>query len=485
MVQRLVQNGQMPRDTARALASRIDADLQADAANGGNAFDTDLRRAVHSAIFGAGAPPRNEYAARLQATLERMQSGMNVQVLAALFPRQRNGSVLCANTYGVTMGECDALVAAATLTPAALPYIPPDDGSELERELRSARVNRRVAREVARGLREAMLGVPRSLRNDDRGRGVLALMEACPGGSSDRESQMRAWHVGPTPGLARCIASAVGRRGGSDAAESLLGLSPRAARAFVEWGGASAQAQVAVQAPPTMHQAPTMRQNPNHNTNVQVSGVSAAEALRQQARAQFRLRNYPAASGAYEAAAQIEPNHAGTFVGIGNARAAMGDMGGAVRAFQQAVQLEDTNSNYFVLLGRALAQNNQREAAVAALQQAMRLDRNNMTAREGLRALGGEAPAPPLPETPPREAIIATMQPLRGALEGCAPSFTGHVVLRFTVRGETGEVTGAVAEGVGNPDDGICMANVVQSLRFPRFTQEELSVAYPYELAAE
>lgn len=486
VVQRLVQNAQMPRPAAAALVAKIDARLQADANEGGNAFNTDLRRDVHAALFGDGPPPRAEYNARLQATLGRMQQGMNVQVMERIFRRQNNAAVLCANEYGVTMGECDALLAGATLTPSALPYIPPDDGTELQAEMRRGRVNRRVAREVATGLRELMLGVPRNLRNDARGRAVISLMETCPGGSSDRESQVRAWHVGPTVGLARCIAYQVARRGGTDMAEAVLGFSPRAARAFLEWGAPGESGPVAQTntAPPPPRMQPTMRQQPTP-TGPQVTGMSAAEALRQQAQAQFRLRNYPAAVSAYEAAANLEGDHAPTFAGLGAAYAAMGNLNGAVRAFQRAVQLDQRNVGYFVMLGRALAQNNQRDAAVAALQQAMRIDRNNMTAREGLRALGGEPPPPPLPQTPPREAIIATMQPLRGALQGCAPSFTGHVVIRFGVTGSTGVVHEAVVEGVENEDESICMANVVQSARFPRFLQDELSISYPYELAPQ
>ena len=478
VVQRLVQNGQMPRDVARDLVNKVNRVLAEDAERGGEGFDSNLRREVHAALFGSGPPPRNEYHARLQATLERLSSGLNVELLTAFFPARRNAAVMCAHRYGVTIGECDALIAGATLTPSALPYLAPDDGSELLRDLRGSRVNVRTAREIVEKLRDTMLGVPRNLSRDARGRGLIRLLEQCPGGTDDRETQIRGWHVGPTTGLAQCIAGAVARQGGPEAAAALFGMRPDTARTFVEWGAPNAPPPIAVAPPPTMRQPP-----PNNGRAPQVNNMSAAEALRQQARAQFRLRNYSAALSAYEAAANLEPNHAGTWAGAGAARMSMGNFGGAVEAYQRAVSLDADNAGYFVALGRAFARNGQNEGAVAALQQAMRIDPQNQAAREGLRALGGEPPAPPLPESPPRSAILATMQPLQGAVQGCAPSFTGQVSFQITIRGETGEVTEVSSQGASNENDAACMESVLQSARFPRFTRSELSISYPFRLS--
>lgn len=478
VVQRLVQNGQMPRDAARQLVDTVNRTLAEEAERNGEGFDSNLRRETHSALFGSGPPPRNEYRARLDATLDRLRNGLNVDLLTGLFPARRNAAVMCAHRYGVTIGECDALIAGATLTPSALPYLAPDDGSELLRALRGSRVPVRTAREIVTKLRETMLGVPRNLSRDARGRALIQLLEACPGGTDDRETQIRGWHVGPTEGLAQCIAGAVSRHGGADAAAQLFGMRPASARAFIEWGAPNAPPPIAVAPPPNMR-----RQPPRNPRGPQVSSVSAPQALRQQARAQFRLRNYPAALSAYEAAANLEPNHAGTWAGVAATRMAMNDYGAAVEAYQRAVSLDQDNAGYFVALGRAFARNGQNEAAVSALQQAMRIDPQNQAAREGLRALGGEAPAPPLPESPPRSAILATMQPLQGAVQGCAPNFAGQVSFHITIRGETGEVTNVTSDGTSNENDSACMESVVQSARFPRFTRAELSISYPFRLS--
>ncbi|HJL05127.1 MAG TPA: tetratricopeptide repeat protein [Polyangiaceae bacterium LLY-WYZ-15_(1-7)] len=484
VVRRLVQFGQMEEGDARDLVRKVDRVLAADAERGGDRFDTDLRRETHQALFGNGPPPRAEYYERIQAVKERLAGGLTSLTLPVHFQARPNASVLCAHAYGITIGECDALIAAATETPAALPYLPPDDGRALVGELRSGRVNRRVAREIASKLRDVMLGVPRNLTNDQRGRALLQLMEQCPGGTSDREAQVRAWHVGPTPGLARCIAGAIARRGGASMAQGLFELSPNAAQAFLSWGAPGASAQPTPPTPPTPPRTRPPRNPPPRNSgSPQVSQMSAPEALRQQARAQFRLRNYPAALSAYEQASQLEPDHAGTWAGVGACKAAMRDYPGAITAYSQAVRLAPENDGYFVSLGRAYAQNGQREAAIGALQQAMRIDRNNMSAREGLRALGGEPPPPPLPEVPPRDAIIATMRPLEAGVAGCSPTFSGRVVFHLIITGETGEVTGVSSEGVEDPNEAACMESVVQSARFPRFTREELTISYPFEIA--
>ncbi|MEM7607109.1 MAG: tetratricopeptide repeat protein [Myxococcota bacterium] len=492
VVQRLVEQGSMPRDVARRLVRTIDAALEANAAGGGDSYD-DLRQKVNQAIFGASAGPGDgpaEYQQRLAQVLERMRSGMDLAVLTQLFAPGRNAAVLCANRYGVTMGECDALLAAASLTPAALPYLAPDDGAALQGVLRRARVRRRTAREIATKLREAMLGVPRSLQNNADGRLMLQLLAACPGGSSDRESQIRAWHIGPTEGMAECIAGAVATRGGAEVAARLFSMSPRAAEAFLQWG--------APQAPPPPNNNVVANNTANNTTannrrrngrgrrgGPQVTEMSAADALRNQGAAFARAGRLENALAAYEAAIQSDPNHAATHAALGRVKVAMGDSVGAINAYQASLAINAQDANVLVGLARAYVANRQNDAAVASLQQAMRVDYNNMAAREGLRALGGEAPAPPLPETPARDAILATMQPLRGALIGCAPQFSGQVSFRIAVLGATGEVSEVGAQGEMSEDERYCMESVVQSARFPRFTNETLSITYPFRLSPE
>ncbi|MCB9601377.1 MAG: tetratricopeptide repeat protein [Sandaracinus sp.] len=480
VIQRLMQNGQMPRDVAVSVVRKVDAVMRANAERGGENYD-DLRQATNRALFGAQAGPgasRPEYDTRLAQVMHRLRTGLDLATLAVYFPQRRNGALLCTNEFGLAIAECDALIAAATLQPTALPYLPPDDGRGLEQELRSARVDRRLGREIVEKVKTVMMGVPRTLSNDQRGRALLQLMEACPGGSRDRETQVRAWHVGPTPGLVRCIGERIARQGGAPMAQALFELSPRAAEAFVRWAGPPAEA---APPPPPPPPPPTMQPRTGP-TGPQVAQMSAPQALRQQAEAQLRLRNAQAALSAYESAAQLEPNEAQNWAGVGMCKALLRDFAGAIEAYRRAVQIATTNDAYFVALGRAYAQNNQRDAAVGALQQAMRINRNNMDAREGLRALGGEPPPAPLPEVPDRGAIIGAMATLRGGLVGCAPNFTGRVNFVMVISGETGDVTAVSVEGVENPDEAACMETVVLSARFPRFTRPELSIDYPYEL---
>ena len=485
VVQRLVEQGQMSRDTARGVVRGVNGIMAANAQRGGDAYD-DLRQKVNRSLFGASAGPgqgRAEYEQRLGQVLARMRAGLDLPTLQVLFAGGRNSSVRCAHQWGITMGECDGLIAAATLTPVALPYLAPDDGRQLQSTLRSARVRSRLAREIATKLRAAMLGVPRSLANNADGRIRLQLLAECPGGANQREAQIRAWHIGPTEGMAQCIAVGLARRGGPATAVRLFDMSERAATAFVEWGvessGAQIQAANTVVAPPV--RTPPRRTGPQRTP--QVVQMTDVQALRNQGAAFARAGRMPNALTAYQAAVQQDPTDAPTLAALGAVQLALGDRAGAVASYEASVANDETNANVLVGFGRALAASGQNDRAIAALQQAMRLDYDNQDARMGLRALGGEAPLPPLPETPSRDAILSTMQPLQGAVQGCAPQFAGRVAFRITVVGATGEVLEISSEGEMSEDEKYCMESVVQSARFPRFTNENLNVTYPFVLS--
>lgn len=491
VVQRLMTQGKMPQPAARALIRKIDARMAENASRGGESYDN-LRQATNRALFGAQAGPgssRAEYNQRLQQVMQRLRSGLDLATLQVYFSGGRNAAVMCAHRWGVTIGECDALIAAATLTPTALPYLPPDDGQALQQQLREARVNRRLAREIASKVGETMLGVPGVLTNDSRGRTLVALLDACPGGTSDREQQIRSWHVGPAPGLVHCIAGALHARGGAAAAQEAFGLSPRAARALIEWGEPAA-ATVAVAPPPPPPNTNNNRNanNGNNGRSPQVTASTDVQTLRRQGASLMRARQYPAAVQAYQAAAQADPTHAPTFAALGAAHMAARNPAGAIPALRKATELAPQNDAYLVGLARALVQNRQNDQAIAALQAAVRIDYNNMEAREGLRALGGEVPDPPLPEHPSRDQIIASMRPLKAGLAGCAPMFGGHVAFHVTIQGETGNVSAARLEesrgGELDEDTTACMVSVIQSARFPRFTRETFEISYPYEIEA-
>ena len=487
VVQRLVNQGKMPNDAARALVRKIDAQMAENAQRGGDDYDR-LRRSTNRALFGAQAGPganRAEYQQRMQQVLERLRGGLDLATLQVYFSNGRNAAVMCSHRWGVTIGECDALIAAATLTPVALPYLAPDDGSALTTQLRQNRKTRRYAREIVSKVGETMLGVPGVLSRDSRGRTLIGLLDACPGGTNDREAQIRAWHVGPAPGLVHCIAGSLHGGGGASAAQEAFGLSPRAARAFVEWGESASTPAVAAAPPPPQPRQTTRR---NNGRSPQITASTDVQTLRRQGASLMRARQYPAAAQAYLAATQADPDHAPTFAALGAAQMAARNPQGAVEALTEATRLSPQNGDYFVGLARAHVQADQKDQAIAALQAAVRIDYNNMEAREGLRALGGEVPPPPLPEHPSRDQIIAAMRPLRPGVAGCSPTFGGHLKFHVTIQGESGAVTGAALEevrgGEVDEDTKLCMESVVQSARFPRFTRETFEISYPFEIEA-
>lgn len=491
VVSRVAEFGQMPARTARQFVRTVDQRLAADAREGGETYN-DLRQQVNQALFGDSAGPgatREEFSNRLRQVTQRMNRGMNEAVLEVLFQPGQNAAVLCAHRWGLTMGACDALIAASTRQAVAFPYLAPDDGRALSDALRQDRGTRRHAREIVQKLRETMLGVPGNLANNAQGRRLLVLLQSCPGGLDDRPAQIRAWHVGPTEGLARCI----GSTGGARASNELFGMSEPAARAFAAWAGASENAETQnIQASQTTQPQNAQRQNRNtrngrnnrrNNGSPNVVQMSDVQALRNQGAAFARAGRYDNAARAYRSALQADDTHVSTLVAYGNVELARRNQAAAVEAFRAAVAIDGSDANY-VSLGRGLAQAGQREEAIEALRTAMEINYDNWDARQGLDALGGEVPPPPLPERPSRDTVIGVMQPLVGAVADCDTRFSGRVVFNITVWGRTGEVLEVRSEGEMSEDARFCMEAVVQSANFPRFVQEEFTVAYPYQLEA-
>ncbi|MEO0326130.1 MAG: tetratricopeptide repeat protein, partial [Myxococcota bacterium] len=212
-------------------------------------------------------------------------------------------------------------------------------------------------------------------------------------------------------------------------------------------------------------------------------GTMSAEALRSLGRAQYRAGSFEDARTLYQQAAEQEPEHAGTWAAIGNASMQLGEHDVATEAFEKAVGFEAENVGYRISLGRAQAEAGDAAAAIATLVSALDVDPYNRVAREGIRALGGEPPPPPLPQLPERDQIVATMAPLRQGLADCAPSFEGQIRFQVIIEGPTGSVmfSRGDAENISE-EEGQCMDSVVQGAQFPRFQQETLEIFYPYEL---
>jgi tetratricopeptide (TPR) repeat protein len=368
----------MPSRDARQLVRQISGELRDNAREGGDRYDR-IRTAVGRAFLDGPGSNREEYEERLGQVLSRMRRGLDEQLLESLFRNRPNAAVLCASDFETTIIHCDALIAAASRSRAALPFTAPDDGSALKTALREADVNRRQANEIANKLGEAMLGVPRILTRDRRGQGLLRLLESCPGGLSSREAQVRAWHVGPTEGMARCIATVLARRSTAQAAreraQAFFAMSVQAAQAFVAWGAPSAGGGGNASAP-----APQPRR-----------AAPSATDLLSQARAHFRARRYRESAMAYQRVTRMDPTNSGAFAGLGSALLHGRQTRPAVQAYRQAVQLQPGNPNYHAFLGEALAASGDQNGAVAEYQAALAIQPNNFIASQGLSRLGTRA----------------------------------------------------------------------------------------------
>ncbi len=484
VIQRLQQYAGMSPESAVVTVRAVNEILSANARRGGEAYDP-LRQHMNRAAFGATAGPgqtRSEYDQRLAYVLSRMMAGLDEASLAVIFAPSPNAAVMCTSQYGLTMGQCDALVAAASRRSLRVPYTPPNDGRQLAVTLEAEGVQRGAADEIARALYPVMMGIPRNLTRDQRGMGLIELMEACPGGIDDREGQVRAWHLGPTVEMGRCLAAVLSRTGGAAAARTRFTLSARAARAFVDWaerGSEQAAGTVAPSASPAQASVP-------------------AGVLRDRGNQLFGAGRYQEAAALFQQAAAQEPQHAPTFMAIGNCFVRLGRFTDAVAAFRHAISIDGQEAGHYVGLAQAYLAAGDRQGAATALQQGYAVAPAHGGVLDGMRALGisppPAAPPPPPPPPPPpanprvpsRDQVMAAMRPLNEALEGCAPSFGGVVIFRVHVLGETGEVARArlLRGEVGDTAERACMEGVVQSAIFPRFERRQFSVDYPFELGS-
>ena len=381
VVQRLARFGRMERGEARALAQTIHEQLTQNAARGGDRYDA-IRQVLGQAMYGGPGSSRSEYDQRLQGVIARLGQGLTEQNLVALFGPTEGAGLRCARTFSVPMGQCDALVAAAAQQQADFPYLAPDDGSALLGELGTASTSQ--AQEITQALGRVLLSVPASLDNSPRGRRLEELTQACPGGLSDLESRVRAWHMGPTPGIAQCIGRAIGQEGRSAprTLATVLGLSQPSAVTFLRWSHGQSLAQAAPPPPPPPRPAPPPPPPPPPpRPSIDVPAVMA------QANTHYRARRYPQAAELYAQVTQADPSSATAFTALGASRLAAGDAAGAVTAFRSAARLAPTDAAVQVGLGRALVQTGDRDGAVAAYEMALALAPGRQDATRALAEL--------------------------------------------------------------------------------------------------
>ena len=83
-----------------------------------------------------------------------------------------------------------------------------------------------------------------------------------------------------------------------------------------------------------------------------------------------------------------------------------------------------------------------------------------------------------LPDKPSRAQVIATMARVQRQAKACFPSGRGSVTADLKVIGRTGRVTTAQVSGQSGAI-GSCVAQAVRKAKFPKFSDESLSVRYP------
>lgn len=370
VVARLVDYGQMSNEEAARVAARVSEVLRDNASRGGDQYDA-VRKKVGQALFGGPGGTRDEYERRLQQVLLRFASGMDAALLEALFVPGRQAALTCVRDFGVNIMDCDALLAASTRQRAALPYTPADDGDALVQAMRASRVGRSEARRIHARLREVMLGVPSNLTRDAAGRALASLMNACPGALSDRESQVRAWHLGPSEGMASCIGGALATMPEAvQKTQIILGVSAADARAFLGW--ASPRPTRAVASAPSL------------------------DDVLAQARQAYGAGQFQQAASLYQRAVDLSPRNARAFAGLGSSLVRAGEHRGAVVAYLRAVELEPKSADLRSRLAEAYASAGQTREADAAYRQALRLDPNHRHAKQGLGRLStASQPAQP------------------------------------------------------------------------------------------
>ena len=96
-------------------------------------------------------------------------------------------------------------------------------------------------------------------------------------------------------------------------------------------------------------------------------------------------RLYDQAVEAYQKALELRPFYADAHVGLGDAKAAKGDVDGAIAAYQRALAYSPVNARVYLSLGRIYhAEKGLYYEAVAALKRAIELDPESLEARMGL-----------------------------------------------------------------------------------------------------
>ncbi|MCA9582108.1 MAG: tetratricopeptide repeat protein, partial [Myxococcales bacterium] len=272
--------------------------------------------------------------------------------LLGLFSKSKNPSLDCVTLLPLTMGACDAVASAVSGERGILPYAAPDNGSRLHKSLVDAGVPKGRAGTIVSALSRIMLGVPRSLGKDPRSQEIIRLMKVCPGALTSKEAQIRAWNMGPTEGMAQCLATTMVARGAeaSSSTQYLFGWQPTEANMFLAWGAPSPLGMEAAS----------------------LFGAPVAKAL-QVGRRHYKAGHFDKAAAAYEHAVRADPSNWRALAGMGSSKLRSGDPRGAAEAFNAAVRFSPRNPSLYALLGDALADQGAFDQAMGSYRQALNL----------------------------------------------------------------------------------------------------------------
>ena len=88
-----------------------------------------------------------------------------------------------------------------------------------------------------------------------------------------------------------------------------------------------------------------------------------------------------------------------------------------------------------------------------------------------------------LPETPPREEVLATLRKLTPYVMACGQGQSGVLRIHIAISGKTGAVTdAAVIKQFAGTELAKCATSIVEQAQFPRFRKKVLTVVYPVTL---
>lgn len=353
IVGRLAHFGQMQTRDAEDLRGRVTLALQKNAAQN-TGYDA-IRKRVGKRLFGGPGNTRAEYARRLEQVRRRLHAGLDETMLEVLILPGKNPARQCTMELGLSLSDCDILVAAASQRRVLVPYVPADNGSAALASMQASGVRSHHARRIVSAIERVMVNAPASLGQGVRHQQFASLLHACPGALTNWPAQVRAWNLGPTEGMVRCIGTQISRASGdpSTLAKSLFALRRSEARALVQWatGGGDDPGEVAVET----------------GKKLLASG------------------DYAKAAAAFDEATQIDPSSADAWIGRGQALLALEKAPQAIQALSSALRIRPDDAELHALVGDAHAAAGEPDEAMGAYKQATALHPKNKRARAGIK----------------------------------------------------------------------------------------------------